>query len=75
MSNDFEKDVVTLCQEMIRIPSVNYGEGKGNESAIAQYVVGKLSEVGIASKFMNPHLVVAMLLPTLKVVTRLDQVW
>ncbi len=50
MSNDFEEDVVTLCQEMIRIPSVNYGEGKGNESAIAQYVVGKLSEVGIASK-------------------------
>ena len=50
MSNDFEEDVVTLCQEMIRIPSVNYGEGKGDEAAIAQYVVAKLSEVGIASK-------------------------
>ncbi len=49
MSNDLEKDVVTLCQEMIRIPSVNFGDGKGDERAMADYVVSKLLEVGIAA--------------------------
>ena len=47
---ELEADVVTLCQELIRIPSVNFGEGKGDEKAAADYVVSKLSEVGIASK-------------------------
>ncbi|CAB4779308.1 unannotated protein [freshwater metagenome] len=50
MSKDLESDVVTLCQEMIRIPSVNFGEGKGDERAMAEYVVAKLAEVGISSK-------------------------
>ncbi len=50
MSKDLESDVVTLCQEMIRIPSVNFGEGKGDERAMAEYVVAKLAEVGIYSK-------------------------
>ena len=49
MSNDLEKDVVTLCQEMIRIPSVNFGDGKGDERDMADYVVSKLLEVGIAA--------------------------
>jgi acetylornithine deacetylase/succinyl-diaminopimelate desuccinylase-like protein len=35
---------------MIRIPSVNFGEGVGDERAIAAYVVAKLSEVGIESE-------------------------
>ena len=47
---ELEGDVVTLCQELIRIPSVNYGEGKGDEKAAAEYVVSKLAEVGITSK-------------------------
>jgi acetylornithine deacetylase/succinyl-diaminopimelate desuccinylase-like protein len=47
---ELENDVVTLCQELIRIPSVNYGEGKGDERAVAEYVAAKLAEVGIASK-------------------------
>ncbi len=47
---ELEADVVTLCQELIRIPSVNYGEGKGDEKAAAEYVAAKLAEVGIASK-------------------------
>jgi acetylornithine deacetylase/succinyl-diaminopimelate desuccinylase-like protein len=47
---ELENDVVTLCQELIRIPSVNYGEGKGDEKAVAEYVAAKLAEVGIASK-------------------------
>ncbi len=42
-----ETDAITLCQEMIRIPSVNHGDGKGDEKAMADYVVGKLAEVGI----------------------------
>ena len=48
--SELETDTITLCQEMIRIPSVNYGDGKGDERAIADYVVGKLLEVGISSK-------------------------
>ncbi len=47
---ELEADVVTLCQELIRIPSVNYGEGKGDEKAVAEYVASKLAEVGIESK-------------------------
>lgn len=47
---ELEADVVTLCQELIRIPSVNFGEGKGDESAVAEYVVAKLAEVGIDAK-------------------------
>lgn len=48
---ELENDVITLCQELIRIPSVNFGEGKGDEKAAAEYVAAKLAEVGIASKF------------------------
>ena len=47
---ELETEAITLCQEMIRIPSVNYGDGKGDEAAMAAYVVEKLAEVGIESK-------------------------
>ena len=47
---ELEEDVVKLCQELIQIPSVNYGEGKGDEKAAAEYVVAKMKEVGIESK-------------------------
>jgi len=45
-----EEETIRICQELIRIPSVNYGEGKGDERAIAAYVVESLAEVGIASQ-------------------------
>ncbi len=48
--SDLERDAITLCQEMIRIPSVNYGDGKGNEIEIANFVVAKLFEVGITAR-------------------------
>ncbi|CAB4582761.1 unannotated protein [freshwater metagenome] len=44
-----EGEVIQICQELIRIPSVNFGEGKGNEQEVADYVVASLAEVGIAS--------------------------
>ena len=44
-----ESEVVKICQDLIRIPSVNYGEGRGDEKAVAEYIVGSLAEVGIAS--------------------------
>jgi acetylornithine deacetylase/succinyl-diaminopimelate desuccinylase-like protein len=47
---ELEADVVQLCQELIQIPSVNFGEGKGDEEAAARYVASKLDEVGIKSK-------------------------
>jgi acetylornithine deacetylase/succinyl-diaminopimelate desuccinylase-like protein len=42
-----EEEVVKICQDLIRIPSVNYGDGNGDEKAVAEYVVKSLSEVGI----------------------------
>ena len=44
-----EDEVVSICQELIRIPSVNYGEGKGDEKDVAEYVVRSLAEVGISA--------------------------
>ena len=52
MSQDrlaLEEETIRICQELIRIPSVNYGEGKGDEKAVADYVVKSLAEVGIAA--------------------------
>lgn len=50
---ELEADVVTLLQELIRIPSVNHGEGRGDEEAVAHYVVKKLAEVGIDSEIIE----------------------
>ena len=44
---ELENETIMFCQEMIQIPSVNHGEGRGDEKAIAEYVAGKLAEVGI----------------------------
>jgi len=44
-----EEEVVKICQDLIRIPSVNYGEGKGDERGVAEYVVASLAEVGISA--------------------------
>jgi acetylornithine deacetylase/succinyl-diaminopimelate desuccinylase-like protein len=45
--NELEEETIRLCQELIRIPSVNYGDGQGDEKEIANYVARKLAEVGI----------------------------
>ena len=45
-----ESECISICQELIRIPSVNYGEGKGDERAVAAYVCEKLNEVGIETE-------------------------
>lgn len=46
-SPSIEEEVVSICQDLIRIPSVNFGEGRGDEKAVAEYVVKSLAEVGI----------------------------
>ena len=45
-----EEEAVSICQDLIQIPSVNFGEGKGDEKAVADYVVNSLAEVGIEAK-------------------------
>jgi acetylornithine deacetylase/succinyl-diaminopimelate desuccinylase-like protein len=45
-----EVEVVKICQDLIRIPSVNFGEGRGDEKAVAEYVVASLAEVGITAR-------------------------
>ena len=44
-----EQEAISICQDLIRIPSVNFGEGKGDEAEVAAYVVASLAEVGIES--------------------------
>ena len=44
-----EAEAIRICQDLIRIPSVNFGGGNGNEKAVAEYVVASLAEVGIES--------------------------
>lgn len=48
--SELELDTIRICREMIQIPSVNYGDGKGDEKDVANYVVAQLAEVGIDSK-------------------------
>jgi acetylornithine deacetylase/succinyl-diaminopimelate desuccinylase-like protein len=50
---ELENETILFCQEMIQIPSVNHGEGRGDEKAIAAYVAGKLTEVGIEFKLIE----------------------
>ena len=47
---ELHAEAVSICQTLIRIPSVNFGDGKGDESAVAAKVVELLGEVGIDSK-------------------------
>ncbi len=46
-SVDPQDDVVTLCRDLLRIDSSNYGDGSGpGERAAAEYVMAALTEVG-----------------------------
>ena len=47
-----EDDAIAILQALIKIPSVNYGEGKGDEKAVAELVASLLSEVGVDSEFV-----------------------
>jgi acetylornithine deacetylase/succinyl-diaminopimelate desuccinylase-like protein len=42
-------ETIRICRELIQIPSVNYGDGNGNEKEVAEHVVKLLDEVGIKS--------------------------
>jgi len=49
-----QAEVVSLCQELIRIESVNFGDGSGpGERAAAEYVAGKLAEVGLVPQILE----------------------
>jgi len=48
-TTQLETEVIQICQDLIRIPSVNFGDGKGNEKEVADFIVASLAEVGIAS--------------------------
>jgi acetylornithine deacetylase/succinyl-diaminopimelate desuccinylase-like protein len=43
-------DAISICQTLIRIPSINFGDGQGNEAAVAAKVIELLLEVGIEAK-------------------------
>ena len=49
-STDLVDETIRICRELIQIPSVNYGDGKGNEKEVADHVVQLLKEVGIDSR-------------------------
>ena len=44
---ELELEAIRICRELIQIPSVNFGDGKGDEKAVAEYIAALLSEVGI----------------------------
>ena len=46
------KECIDLCQELIRIPSVNFGEGKGDERAVAAFVAKYLDSQGLKSEII-----------------------
>ena len=50
---ELENETISLCQQMIRIPSVNHGEGRGDEKAMAEFIAAKLAEVGIDSELIE----------------------
>ena len=47
-----KEDAIRICQELIRIPSINFGEGKGNETEIAKYVHDFLTQQGLESQII-----------------------
>jgi acetylornithine deacetylase/succinyl-diaminopimelate desuccinylase-like protein len=42
-----QDEAIEVCRDLLRIPSVNRGNGDGHERAAAEYVAAKLAEVGI----------------------------
>lgn len=49
-----EDEVVTICQELIRIDSSNFGDGSGpGERAAAEYTAGLISEVGLEAEIFE----------------------
>jgi acetylornithine deacetylase/succinyl-diaminopimelate desuccinylase-like protein len=54
MSAAFEDEVVDLCKDLIRIPSVNRGDNSGpGEREAAEYVLEKLDEVGVQGEIFE----------------------
>jgi acetylornithine deacetylase/succinyl-diaminopimelate desuccinylase-like protein len=50
---ELHSDAISICQTLIRIPSINYGDGKGDEAAVAAKVVELLLEAGIDSEIFE----------------------
>ncbi|OLT26052.1 hypothetical protein BJF83_04000 [Nocardiopsis sp. CNR-923] len=51
-----EVEVVDLCRELIEIDTSNYGDHSGpGERKAAEYVAGKLDEVGVESRIYEKH--------------------
>jgi acetylornithine deacetylase/succinyl-diaminopimelate desuccinylase-like protein len=48
-STEIIDETIRICRELIQIPSVNFGDGNGNEKEVADHVVKLLDEVGIKS--------------------------
>ncbi|MGW0997459.1 M20/M25/M40 family metallo-hydrolase [Streptomyces sp. NPDC002520] len=51
-----EDEVVDLCRELIRFDTSNYGDHSGpGERKAAEYVAGKLAEVGLEPRIFESH--------------------
>ncbi|MCX3060855.1 M20/M25/M40 family metallo-hydrolase [Streptomyces beihaiensis] len=51
-----QDEVVDLCRELIQIDTSNYGDHSGpGERKAAEYVAGKLAEVGLEPKIFESH--------------------
>ena len=53
-TRDVQDEAVTICHELIRIDSTNYGDDSGpGERAAAEYVAGLLAEVGLEPEVLE----------------------
>ena len=54
MSDNAQDEVIAICRDMIRIDSTNR-DGSGNERQAAEYVIGKLEDVGLSCSVFEPE--------------------
>ena len=54
LSDQHQKDSLEFFRKLIKIQSENYGNGKGNEKNIANFVSDALSPLGLKGKFYEP---------------------
>lgn len=54
MLEDAQNEVITICQDLIRINTTNW-DGSGSERKAAEYVAEKLDEVGLPCALFEPE--------------------
>jgi acetylornithine deacetylase/succinyl-diaminopimelate desuccinylase-like protein len=55
LGNTAEDDAVTICRDLLRFDTTNYGDGSGpGERAAAEYIAGILADAGLEPEIIEP---------------------